>query len=139
MKQSRLRPKSPKRATLDRTAGPWRRAFILEIGQCEDCGCGELARLSIHEISQGAGRKASLTERCAILVLCDGFASNCHAKIHGLGKAGKVRALALLWLARPEDWNLERVWELRRDNWPELSEVVSEATNILKERGQVPR
>lgn len=130
---TRLHHKSKQRAAYDAVASKWRRDFLEEVGRCDWCGCRNLKRLSVHEVTQGYGpRRASLMERAALLVLCDGFANNCHARIHALGKQGKVVALALLFLNRPSDFDLDKVHTLRGDKWPELADVMREVKRITE-------
>ena len=129
-----MRRTSPARRKLNATASEWRRKYKEEIGRCDLCGCRELNRLWLHEVTQGYGpRKASLTEPAVILCLCDGFANNCHMAIHQMGKAGKVYALALLYLNRAGVYDLSVVHRIRGDNWPEQSEVDSVIRELLSQ------
>jgi hypothetical protein len=76
-------------------------------------------------------------EPAVILCLCDGFANNCHMKIHRMGKQGKVVALALLYLNRPGVYSLAKVWEIRKDRWPDQEQVDLEIKRIVQEPGSI--
>jgi hypothetical protein len=128
-----MRRATPKRARFNTKASKWRRDYLESLGRCDLCGCRVLERLSLHELTQGTGtRLASLMEPAVILCLCDGFANNCHMKIHRMGKQGKVVALALLYLNRPGVFDLETVHRIRHDNWPELRDVMNEVRNLVQ-------
>uniref|UniRef100_A0A6M3JJF9 HNH endonuclease n=1 Tax=viral metagenome TaxID=1070528 RepID=A0A6M3JJF9_9ZZZZ len=89
----------------------FRDAMIVEVGRCEMAPLDPthrtrmpLSTLQIHHIMRGTRRERSLTERCAILVLC----CECHCKLHtGRKHWPEASQLALLKLVRPLEYSLE--------------------------------
>ena len=110
----------------------WRHNFALEIGRCERCGHGVLSHLQLHEITNAHARQASQCNRSCILVVC----AYCHAWLHRKGQHGKLIALAYLYHRRPGDFDLATIHRLRRDNWPELREVMIEVKRLVQETSE---
>jgi hypothetical protein len=78
MKRTPLKRISAKRRKLMATAGPERRAYKEQVGQCMICRRQESPDwLDAHEIAAGAAREACLTEWNLILVVC----RECHERI----------------------------------------------------------
>ncbi len=73
-------------------------------------------------------RASSLTAPYAILVVH----RHCHDYIQDWSRA---RRLAILYLARTYDYDLEEFWALTRRNWPDQNEVDLEIEWLLAMRG----
>ena len=131
MKRTPLRRRSRREAA----AAPVRESLVMEVGQCERCGHGQLSHLQVHEIVNAHGRQKTLDNRGAVLVLC-GY---CHRTIHARGQAGKLESLALLLLSRRDDYDLAEIHRLRGDRWPDERDVAKEAARIMADRGELLR
>lgn len=121
-----LRRKSKKRAATDRAAAKFREQIIAEVGRCE--WCGRYFSLCCHEISRGSSRLKSLEMRSCILVLCNaphGMRPSCHGQIQAWDRA---KQLALLYLRRPGDYNLQAYWEVIGRRKPEQCDVMDSLT-----------
>ena len=94
----------------------WRQDKREEIGLCE--WCREFPPV-LHEIPRAGVRSHVLDKACCILGLCD---PGCHQIV---GEWPKPKQLALLWIRRPEDydlaeynrWAVSRVWQDDVDKW----------------------
>lgn len=122
-----MRSNTLKRAALNRKANKWRREYLAAVGRCDVCGRWD--GLSLHELgrARGANREKSLTADYAILVLCLSNPGTgrigCHEKVQN---SPEVNQLALLWLRRPDRYDLKSFLELTSPNAPlriEQSEV----------------
>jgi len=110
--------------------GPWREDFKSEVGRCEFCLQKASADfLDADEVARGCCRKIALQARYAILILH----RHCHRHVQNWSRA---KRLAILKLARPEDYDLEAFWKLTRRNWPDQEDVDREVESLLKERLQ---
>ncbi len=110
-----MRKVSPKRAALLATVEPIRNALRERVAVCEWC-LNTDSGLCVHEIARGQHRSVALDKPFATLVLCD----DCHRDMHDLPAAHAVCiGLALLRYSRPEDWSLERFYQLTARRWPD--------------------
>lgn len=110
-----MRNRSLKRQKLDRHAEPIRRDLISEVCRCEWCGRHSI-QVCVHEILRGGYRAKTLSERCAVLVLCD----ECHNLMGGREWAEQ---LAILRRSRPHDYRLSAFHALAQRVKPDESEV----------------
>lgn len=106
----------------------WRYELVMRVGRCERCGRPS-DTLACHEIARGMHRQAALDAAYAILVLCN---PQCHEEVSSYSRA---RQLALLYHARPSDFDLPAFWKLTSRRWPELDEVMIEAKKLIEEIG----
>ncbi len=110
-----MRKISPKRAALLATVEPIRNALRERVAVCEWCLHGDRV-LQVHEIARGQFRQDALGKPFASLVVC----AACHQDLHDLPAAHAVCiGLALLRYSRPEDWSLERFYQLTARRWPD--------------------
>lgn len=120
-----VKPRTTKRATLDDAARPWREAQVRIVGACERCG--SCVGLCVHEIARGiADRKKAQDKGYATLVLCD---PGCHQIV---GEWTRAAQLALLYLRRPGEYDLEAYYRIVARRWPSQEDVdacVLELTN----------
>ena len=79
-----IRRVSKKRSAVNRKTKPARDEYRAEFWLCQWCNASQANDL--HEISRGAGRNASLSERAAWLHLC----SDCHRQMNWLPVAGQL-------------------------------------------------
>lgn len=106
----------------------WRKAFKTKVGRCELCLMPSTAdHLDIDEIARGPCRQLALSAPFAILVVH----RHCHSLIQGWSRQ---RRLALLMIARPEDYDLEAFWDLTKRKFPEQTDVDKAASLILDMR-----
>lgn len=115
-------PKTSKKTRAQKKAiQDWRDEFVRIVGQCELCNRNY--SLFCHEISRGVNRSASLNEPACILVLCNaphGIKQSCHGEV---GLWAPAKQMALLYLRRPGDYNLERFCEVVKQRPFEQSDV----------------
>ncbi len=119
-----MRRVSKARMALRKEADPWREQFKESVGRCEYClikAAG--SSLDCDEIARGSCRKIALMAPYAILVLH----RHCH---HHVQNWTRAKRLAILLLARPDDYNLQEFWRLTRRNWPDQEDVDREAEII---------
>ena len=122
-----MRRVSKKRAASNKEANQWREDFKESVGRCEYCllkAAG--SSLDCDEIARGCCRKIALTAPYAILVLH----RHCH---HFVQNWSRAKRLAILMLARPEDYDLDAFWRLTRRNWPDQEDIDREY-EYLKEK-----
>lgn len=116
-------------AKRERDAWQFRYELCAEVGRCERCGLRKRTNeIACHEILGGtAFRQRCLTERCALLVLCN----PCHSIVQVWET--KQRQLARLFLSRQIDLNLPRFCELwcRGPQAVTFDEVMREVDLIL--------
>jgi hypothetical protein len=100
-----MRRNTPKRAKRNQDAKVWRDVHRKEVGCCDLCGCRKLDLLEVHEIGLAGGpnRHKAMDKSYSVLVLCSGFANDCHAKVQTWPEA---RQLALMLVKRPESYDL---------------------------------
>lgn len=123
-----MRRVSKSRAAFNLEANEWRERLKARVGRCEFCLLkADKIHLDCDEISRGCCRKVSLTAPYAILVLH----RHCHKFVQNWSRA---KRLAILLLARPEDYCLESFWQLTRRNWPDQCDVDVAAAEILATR-----
>jgi hypothetical protein len=101
----------------------------MRVGRCERCGRPS-DTLACHEISRGCLRSKSLDKAYAVLVLCN---PQCHEEVSNWSRA---RQLALLYHARPSDFDMRAWWRLTGRHWPEVEDVMLEAKKLIEEIGQ---
>jgi hypothetical protein len=95
MKRSPLKRISAKRRKLLATAGPERRAYKEQVGQCMICRQQLPAdSLDCHEIASGSAREACLTQWNLILVVC----RECHERIQHSKPEKQIAYLAKFWI-----------------------------------------
>jgi hypothetical protein len=117
--------------TAARESAAWQFRYDLcaEVGRCERCTRRKPTNeLSCHEILDGNGfRQKCLTERCALLVLCN----PCHAIVQN---EPKPRQLARLYLSRAADLDLIRLCELwcRAPTAVTVEDVMAQVDLILE-------
>ncbi len=105
---------SPKRAALNAAVEPYRQSLRQRVGKCEWC-INTDSGLIVHEIARGQFRADALDKPFATLVLC----AACHQDLHELPAPHAVCiGLALLRYSRPEDFNIERFYQLTARRWP---------------------
>ncbi len=123
-----MRRVSKARQELRKVADPWREELKAAVGRCEYCllkAAG--SSLDCDEIARGSCRKIALMAPYAILVLH----RHCH---HHVQSWSRAKRLAILMLARPEDYCLESFWKLTRRNWPDQCDVDFAAAEIMASR-----
>lgn len=109
-----IRPYSDRRRKREAEARPIRQALRDRVGACEWCLDANRG-LQVHEIARGQFRQDAQDEPFATLVLC----AACHQDLHELPAPHAVCiALALLRYSRPEDFSLERFYQLTARRWP---------------------
>lgn len=86
-------------------------------GQCEWCGARD--RLDPHEIARAGSKQQSMDQRCAVLLLC----RDCHDSIHR-SSDDRAIGLAVLYLARSSDFDIERFYKLEGKRYPDLAVVL---------------
>jgi hypothetical protein len=119
---------SDKRRALNDAVRPWRQAIRDRVKRCEHCLKRKLpSELDVDEIARGSCRAIALTAEYAVLVVC----RLCHRKVQDWSRA---RRLALLMLARPAEYCLEKFWALTKRNWPDQEDVDREAEAMRRER-----
>lgn len=119
-----MRRVSKKRAALIKAVAKWRKDFRIQIGRCELClKPAHWGHLDCDEIARGSFRGMALTARFAILSVH----RHCHSFIQNWSRP---KRLALLYLSRPEDYDLEKFWELTRRRFPEHEDVLVAAEEI---------
>lgn len=112
-----IRRVSERRRKLEAEAGPWREQFKATVGRCEYCFKPKAPEyLDCDEIARGATRSISLTAEYAILVVC----RPCHRMVQPWSRA---KRLALLYIARPSSFDLEKWYELTQRRWPDWEEI----------------
>jgi len=125
-----LRPLSPRRAAREAEARDWRHAFKIRIGRCEHCLKSKAPEyLDCDEIARGCHRSKALTAAFAMLCVCRLY----HAIVQPWTRA---KRLALLYLVRSTDYDLEAFWKLTSRRFPEQSEVDVEVEKLLNSRTQ---
>lgn len=113
-----MRNKSTTRRKRESESRPFRIQLILDVGECENCGCSpankkgrmaEMASLAVHEIASGPDRQKALDKPYAVLVLC----WQCNSgPFQNRGEWPEARQLALLARRRPKDFDLTAYLEL---------------------------
>lgn len=113
-----MRSKSITRRNRESEAKPFRDSLVLNVGECENCGCSpsnkqgrmtELVRLAVHEIASGTHRQKALDKPYAVLVLC----WQCNSgPFQDRSEWSESRQLALLARSRPKDFDLTAYLEL---------------------------
>lgn len=113
-----MRSKSITRRHRESEAKPFRDSLVLNVGECENCGCSpsnkqgrmaELVRLAVHEIASGTHRQKALDKPYAVLVLC----WECNSgPFQDRSQWPESRQLALLARSRPKDFDLTAYLEL---------------------------
>lgn len=113
-----MRSKSITRRNRESEAKPFRDSLVLNVGECENCGCSpsnkqgrmtELVRLAVHEIASGTHRQKALDKPYAVLVLC----WQCNSgPFQDRAEWSESRQLALLARSRPKDFDLTAYLEL---------------------------
>jgi hypothetical protein len=123
-----MRNVSKKRAATNRLADKWRTAFKAEVGRCERClKPASPEHLDADEIARGCDRRKALTARFAILCVH----RQCHNEIQNWSRA---KRLALLYLARSSDYDIEAFHELTGRCFPSQEDVDAEIVNLLAGR-----
>lgn len=121
-----MRQVSLKRAKLNRSVAKFREGLKTEVGRCEHCRKLKAPEyLDCDEISRGATRAKSLTARFAILCVC----RTCHRIIQDWSRA---KRLALLYLARSSDYDLEKFWALTGRRFPDQESVDIEIARLTR-------
>jgi hypothetical protein len=123
-----IRRISPKRRKLNAAVKPWRDALKESVGRCDHCRKLKAPEyLDCDEISRGCTRGISLTAAYAILVVC----RPCHSIVQPWSRA---KRLALLYLARGENYDLSAFHQLTARCFPDQCEVDAEIENLLAAR-----
>jgi hypothetical protein len=123
-----MRRISKKRLGMMKVASEWRESLKSQVSRCEFClKPASASWLDCDEIARGSSRALALTAEYAILVVH----RHCHDHIQNWPRA---RRLALLYLARPSDYDLEAFWELTSRRWPEQEDVDREIEQLLLQR-----
>ena len=108
-----------------REAAPVRDALKARVGRCEHCLKPTAPEyLDCDEIARGSSRQQALDEPCSILVV--------HRLCHGLIQNwSRAKRLALLYLVRSSDYDLERFWQITGRRFPEQEDVDREIRLLL--------
>jgi hypothetical protein len=124
-----VRPKTKKRAAIDRKAKPVRDALVERVGVCEYCGQPAYSNnpLVAHEVTGGGIRAKSQAQPCGQLVL---HYWNCHPKIHTFSKA---KQLAILKHRRQEDFDIEAYYLLIDRRFPDEEDIETELNQLISD------
>ena len=127
-----MRRISLKTAKRKREADDWRNSLRQRVGRCE-CGCmlstsPEL--LDVDEIARGTGhRLKALDQAYAVLVVRRLH----HDRIQTWSRA---KRLALLYIHRPSDFDLEKFYTLTKRRFPDWDAVDAEIRSLLEVRSR---
>lgn len=149
-----MRSKSITRRKREDEAKPFRSKLVVDVGECENCGCSptnrrgrmpELTKLAVHEIASGVHRQKALDKPYAVLVLC----WECNSgPFQDRSQWPEAKQLALLARKRPAAFDLTAYLELtspqamRRIEIDEVLEFMDEeylTKREVAERLQVDR
>ncbi len=117
---------SPRRAAREAAVRDWRYQFCARVGRCECClKPASVENLCCDEIARGSGhRQKALDQPFALLVV----RVDHHDRIQNWSRA---KRLALLYIARPSDFDLEKWYALTGRRWPDWEEVSACVNEIL--------
>jgi hypothetical protein len=122
---------SARRRQREAEAHDWRYKFCATVGRCECCLLpAPVMNLCCDEICRGNGlRQKALDKPFALLVV----RVDHHDRIQPWSRA---KRLALLYLARSTDYDLDAFHELTCRRFPSQDEVDAEIENLLNERNE---
>ena len=121
---------SSRRLKRIREAKPVREALKARVGRCEHCLKPTAPEyLDCDEIARGSSRQQALDEPCSILVVC----RPCHSIVQPWSRA---KRLALLYLVRSSDYDLDRFWQVTKRRFPDQEAVDLEIQSLLALRSE---
>jgi hypothetical protein len=109
-----VRPKSKKRAALDRVVNPQRKAYVQEQGMCDVCRVTEEGPFSLsecHEILRGRFRDEALRHRTCWLAVC----RHHHRELDDASKWPVPKQFAAKLLVDPENFDLPTIQGISDD------------------------
>lgn len=124
-----MNPISPRRRRREAEAYEYRYKFCARVGRCEHCLLpAPVTNLCIDEIARGTShRQKALDQPYAFLVV----RADHHRLIQDWSRA---KRLALLYLARSTDFDLEKWYTLTGRRWPDWEDIEAEIELLLQAR-----